>query len=333
MPPNQTLLLTGGTAGIGRRIADEAAHRGWTVVLACRDLEAGCRIAGELAGSSGSRVVPLQMDLADLESVCTGARALHGMLVDADLPPLRAVVMKAAVQTLDMRRRSAQGVPLSFAVSYLGHAAMLRAIMDDLAEQACLVACVNFTSKPTSASDFLQRVEASRFGGGPWPGPLAGVLTGDGRTIISPACLAPLRIYATAKLALARMVVQASRVTPAIYSRVFDPGTVAESGMLRPLSPTLCRLLGIAGTRLAGVFPSVFDTGPSSARQVLSLVDATLPREVFWYRHRHGAALPCAASLPACALRDEALIANWDDTDRMLRLLGFPASCVGTSDG
>jgi NAD(P)-dependent dehydrogenase (short-subunit alcohol dehydrogenase family) len=62
---NQTALVTGGTAGIGRACARLLAREGATVLITGRDAERGKAAAAEI----GSGVRYVQADMSDLESV------------------------------------------------------------------------------------------------------------------------------------------------------------------------------------------------------------------------------------------------------------------------
>jgi NAD(P)-dependent dehydrogenase (short-subunit alcohol dehydrogenase family) len=67
---NQTALVTGGTAGIGRACARLLADEGAAVFITGRDLERGRAAAAEI----GSGVRYLQADMSDLESVTSLVR-------------------------------------------------------------------------------------------------------------------------------------------------------------------------------------------------------------------------------------------------------------------
>jgi len=68
---NKTALVTGGSRGIGRAIAETLARRGATVVIADRQLELAQATAAELAALSSQTVTALYADVADPASVKT----------------------------------------------------------------------------------------------------------------------------------------------------------------------------------------------------------------------------------------------------------------------
>jgi 3-oxoacyl-[acyl-carrier protein] reductase len=68
---NKTALVTGGSRGIGRAIAETLAQRGARIVIADRQLELAQATAAELASATGQTVIALPVDVADPASVKT----------------------------------------------------------------------------------------------------------------------------------------------------------------------------------------------------------------------------------------------------------------------
>lgn len=100
----KTAIVTGGSRGIGKAVARELALEGVDVVIAARGLEALEASAVELAEETGRRIVPVQVDTGDDESVrgmvARAREALGGVdiLVNnaavvggAPVPPLEAI--------------------------------------------------------------------------------------------------------------------------------------------------------------------------------------------------------------------------------------------------
>jgi NAD(P)-dependent dehydrogenase (short-subunit alcohol dehydrogenase family) len=62
-------LVTGANRGIGREVASQLAERGYQVLLSARDTEQAAAAAVEVAQSTSGEVVPLQLDVADPQSI------------------------------------------------------------------------------------------------------------------------------------------------------------------------------------------------------------------------------------------------------------------------
>ena len=66
-------LVTGANRGIGREVARQLAERGYDVLLSARDGEKAAAAAAEVAESTGAKVTPLTLDVADPDSIAAAA--------------------------------------------------------------------------------------------------------------------------------------------------------------------------------------------------------------------------------------------------------------------
>lgn len=69
-------LVTGANRGIGREVARQLAERGHRVILTARDEAKARAAADEISASTGGAVTPLQLDVADPESIDVAAAAM-----------------------------------------------------------------------------------------------------------------------------------------------------------------------------------------------------------------------------------------------------------------
>jgi NAD(P)-dependent dehydrogenase (short-subunit alcohol dehydrogenase family) len=85
-------LVTGANRGIGLEVSRQLAERGYEVLLSARDGDKATVAAAELAQATGGAVRPLQLDVADPQSVEAAAELLR-----ADPGRLDVVVNNAGV--------------------------------------------------------------------------------------------------------------------------------------------------------------------------------------------------------------------------------------------
>jgi NAD(P)-dependent dehydrogenase (short-subunit alcohol dehydrogenase family) len=70
-------LVTGANRGIGREVARQLAERGYDVLLSARDGEKAAAVAAELAQSTGAKVTPLTLDVADPDSIAAAVERVR----------------------------------------------------------------------------------------------------------------------------------------------------------------------------------------------------------------------------------------------------------------
>jgi NAD(P)-dependent dehydrogenase (short-subunit alcohol dehydrogenase family) len=69
-------LVSGANRGIGREVANQLAARGYSVILTARDEAKARAAADDLQASTGGKVTPLQLDVADPESIAAAAASV-----------------------------------------------------------------------------------------------------------------------------------------------------------------------------------------------------------------------------------------------------------------
>ncbi|MFE9068775.1 SDR family NAD(P)-dependent oxidoreductase [Streptomyces violaceusniger] len=119
-------IVTGAASGIGIETTRALASAGADVTLAVRNVEAGNRVAQEIAAKTGnSKVTAAPLELTDRASVASFTDAWRG--------PLHILVNNAGIMALPEPHRTTEGWELQFATNYLGHFNLTLGLHDALA--------------------------------------------------------------------------------------------------------------------------------------------------------------------------------------------------------
>jgi len=128
---DKVVLITGGSAGVGRAAALDLARLGARVVLLSRDPHRAERTRRELAAATGNEGIEcLQADLAEGSSVARAAREFEERHDRLD------VLMNCAGVLYPKRTVSAEGVEMTLAVEFLGHFRLTSLLLDALKRSA-----------------------------------------------------------------------------------------------------------------------------------------------------------------------------------------------------
>jgi NAD(P)-dependent dehydrogenase (short-subunit alcohol dehydrogenase family) len=143
-----TILVTGATDGLGRRVARELAARGSTVLLHGRSPERLEATLEELRGQRSSQKVGSY--LADLSSLAAVRDLAERILSEYDR--LDVLVNNAGI-IVQERKESEDGYELTFAVNYLSHF-LLTSLLLPLLKDSAPARVVNVASAGQSPIDF-----------------------------------------------------------------------------------------------------------------------------------------------------------------------------------
>lgn len=265
-----TVVITGGTSGLGYETAKVLALRGWRVVITSRVLEHAEAAASKLGHETKTQVRGEPLELASQASIRTFAQRTLKRIKAGER--LRAVVCNAGISLNGPVQYTEEGVEKVFGVNHLGHFLLVNLLLESLEKPARIV----FVSSGTHVPDH----KLARRTGTPAP-----VYT-TARELAYPTDRAggvsaqSLR-YTTSKLCnvlcaneLARRVVSRELSTAAAPMGVYsiDPGLMPGTGLARDYPRVL-------QTVMAGVFSGLrpfvdgIRTPQRSAQDVARLVD------------------------------------------------------------
>jgi retinol dehydrogenase-12 len=140
-------LVTGGTAGIGQSTALALAKLGAEVVIACRNLEKGERVAEAIRQESGNPDVSLhKLDLGSLQSVRASAEAYLASSKGIDV-----LVNNAGLA--GQRGATDDGFEIAFGTNHLGHFLFTLLLLPRLRESSAARIVMVSSSNHRTAKD------------------------------------------------------------------------------------------------------------------------------------------------------------------------------------
>jgi NAD(P)-dependent dehydrogenase (short-subunit alcohol dehydrogenase family) len=125
------VVVTGATSGIGEEVAYQLARAGIALVLACRDVVKGERVAARVLAEGGTReAVVLPLDAASQESILSFSEAYRERYDRLD------VLVNNAGLGHGQRLETPEGLELVFATNVLGYHRLTMALSDLLVRSA-----------------------------------------------------------------------------------------------------------------------------------------------------------------------------------------------------
>ncbi|CAL8087253.1 unnamed protein product [Orchesella dallaii] len=122
-------IVTGSNCGIGKQVARDLAERGATVILACRNLEAGKQAMNEIKQDIPDAKLDLvRLDLAELASVRKFAAEIKSRY-----PEIHLLINNAGLCSYKKEiQKTADGFELHMGVNHLGHFLLTNLLLDNL---------------------------------------------------------------------------------------------------------------------------------------------------------------------------------------------------------
>jgi NAD(P)-dependent dehydrogenase (short-subunit alcohol dehydrogenase family) len=125
--PNGTIVIIGGTSGIGRALAESYAGRGREVVVAGRDDARAQAVAGEIGGATTGRAVDLAQP-ARIAAAVAGIRTVEHLVlaaIDRDDNRAREFDLEGALRLVTMK--------------LVGYTEAIHALLPEMTEQASIL--------------------------------------------------------------------------------------------------------------------------------------------------------------------------------------------------
>lgn len=146
----KTALVTGASSGIGVATAEALAHAGAKVLLGVRDLGSGKAVAERINASAKGHARAVQLDLADVQSVCACAAEL-----DLEGAPLDILIANAGVSKTPQAHLP-NGLDVRFATNHLGHFLLVHLLKHSLSSRrgrVILLSSAAHKGRPVQVND------------------------------------------------------------------------------------------------------------------------------------------------------------------------------------
>ncbi|KAK3891139.1 hypothetical protein Pcinc_004932 [Petrolisthes cinctipes] len=129
----KTVIVTGGSAGIGLHTAEDLVRRGARVILACRNLEKAYKVAAQLKAkaSQGGEVAVRRLDTSDLNSVRTFAKEI----LDTE-KHIHVLINNAGILEPPEKVMTNEGLELTMATNHFGHFLLTNLLLERLKQSA-----------------------------------------------------------------------------------------------------------------------------------------------------------------------------------------------------
>ncbi len=258
-----TVLITGPAGALGRVATLAMAARpaaGRPDLLLLGRLGPGMKEIAIAARAAGANAHEIGCDLSRLADVRAAAATARDLLASGAVRPLRGLIANAGMISTDVRRASADGYELAFAVNHLAHAQLIGDLLGSFTAPARIVLLGSDTYRAGRGKQMMGVQPAK------WrdPADLAQPAPAGRPARLLDASVA----YSTAKLAILYHAHELQRrAGDAISVSVYEPGWMPGTGLGRE-APRAIQALGRGLQRLPGM-ASPARSGPILASIVL----------------------------------------------------------------
>jgi len=127
------VLISGPTSGVGKEIAMQLAALGAELILACRDIKKGNKVAAEITKQTGSKkLVVMKIDTSSQKSIRKFAQEFRQKYRRLDVLINNAACSRGALPKVN----SVDGIELTFATNVLGYYLLTHELRDVLQKSA-----------------------------------------------------------------------------------------------------------------------------------------------------------------------------------------------------
>lgn len=273
-----TILITGGTRGLGMAGARAAVARGARVLVTGRERERTAQAAAAIGAE------PLAVDLTSLSAVRSAA---------AGLPHIDAVACNAGLQLPGALQLTEDGFEETFQVNHLAHVVLVDALLDREDAPARIVFIGSGTHDPDQRTGLPPAAEV----------PVATMARGE----LGSDRNAGRRRYSTSKLLSTAVTGAYARDRTDVHFGCLDPGLIITTGLTRNYPPLVQRATK-ALARPVGLLPFASTEERSGAALAALLLAEPAPAAsgVVLDHHRRPAKISTRAADPV--FQDEALL-------------------------
>lgn len=125
----QTVVITGANSGIGKETTLKFARAGYTVIMACRNLERSKKVQDEIITTSNNeKVFLMQLDMSSLDSIKSFADEFISKFSKIDILINNAAYFNHG----EGYRLSADGIEITFATNTVGPFLLIHLLQDHL---------------------------------------------------------------------------------------------------------------------------------------------------------------------------------------------------------
>lgn len=158
MTQNKVAIITGANGGMGQEHTKAVAAAGYTVVMACKDLQTATPVWEKLKAETGAPLELLQLDLANFDSIATFVKNFKERHAHVDL------LLNNAGTLCHFAQQTDNGLERTVGVNYVGHYLLTNLLLPLMPRGTRIVNMVSLTYRFGKITDeIFQPVDNQHF--------------------------------------------------------------------------------------------------------------------------------------------------------------------------